>query len=321
MGQTTEVLPADPEGIAKAAALIRGGALVAFPTETVYGLGGDATNEQAVTAIFVAKGRPAANPLIMHFAATKAAHVEAVFDARAEALAAAFWPGALTLVLRRRVNSAISARACAGLDTLAARVPSHPIARELLTQTGRPVAAPSANPSGRVSPTTATHVAEGLGGRIAAILDGGACTIGIESTVVDLSEDAARLLRPGAVSADEIEAVIGPLAEPDENTRRPRSPGLMGRHYAPNRPLRLNAVEVKPGEALLAFGHALPAGTAAATLNLSPRGDLGEAGANLFTMLRELDKPEYAAIAIAPVPETGLGRAINDRLRRAAEGG
>jgi len=299
--------------IERAAALLRAGKLVAFPTETVYGLGGDATNDRAVAAIYAAKGRPRFNPLIVHVpdAASAARLVES--DGREQRLAAKFWPGPLTLVLRRRVNAGVSLLASAGLDTLAVRVPDHPMARALLRAVGRPVAAPSANPSGRISPTTASHVREGLGEAVAMILDGGACRVGLESTVVDLTRGEAVLLRPGGVTREEIEAVIGPLevaAEDDEDA--PRSPGRLAAHYAPALPLRMDASAAHPGEALLGFG-----GTEGAASDLSPSGDLVEAAANLFAMLRALDHAPYTGIAVAPVPERGLGLAINDRLRRA----
>ncbi len=310
----TRILPATPDGIAEAAALIREGRPVAFPTETVYGLGADATDDKAVAAVFAAKDRPRFNPLIVHFAEAAAAAEAVDFDGRAKELARAFWPGALTLVLPRRAGCAVSLLVSAGLDTLAVRVPSHPVARSLLRAAGRPVAAPSANRAGLLSPTTAAHVAESLGGGCAAIVDGGSCPVGIESTVVDLSRGTAAVLRPGGVPAEDIEAVVGPLAAPEAGGKRPRSPGMLERHYAPRLPLRLNATEARPGEALLAFGP----GALGAALNLSPGGDVEEAAANLFAMMRALDRPEFRAIAVMPIPEGGLGRAINDRLRRAS---
>lgn len=312
-----DIRPPAPEAIAEAAHLIRAGRLVAFPTETVYGLGADATDDAAVARIFEAKARPSFNPLIVHFASAEAARRVAVFDDRAEALARALWPGALTLVLAARPDSAVSRLATAGLDTVAVRVPSHPVANRLLTLVARPVAAPSANPSGAVSPTEARHVAESLGERVAMVLDGGPCPIGLESTVVDLGHGAARLLRPGGVAVEDVEAVVGRLARVGAG-ERVRSPGLLGRHYAPTVPLRANATHVRPGEALLAFGATPPTGTPVQTLNLSPSGDLREAAANFFAMLRALDRSEHAAIAVAPIPERGLGLAINDRLRRAS---
>jgi len=311
-----------PETIARAAEIVRSGGLVAFPTETVYGLGADATSDKAVAAVFAAKARPRFNPLIIHFPDLAAAAAAAVFDARALTLARRFWPGPLTLVLPRRADCPVSLLACAGLETIAVRVPADDVAQALLVAAKRPLAAPSANPSGSVSPTTAAHVAEALGGKIALVLDGGPSRIGIESTVVDLSGQEARILRPGGVARADIEAVLGPLAPgPAGDSAQPRSPGLALQHYAPSRPLRLDAESgpERPAEALLAFGAHPPPGYAAVR-NLSPAGDVVEAAANLFAMLRELDRPEYAQIAVMPVPESGLGEAINDRLRRAAGG-
>ena len=310
----TRIFPATADAIAEAAALIRQGRLVAFPTETVYGLGADATNDNAVAAVFAAKDRPRFNPLIVHFAETAAAAEAGDFDGRATDLARAFWPGALTLVLPRRAGCAVSLLVSAGLDTLAVRVPSHPVARSLLRAAGCPVAAPSANRAGLLSPTTAAHVAESLGGACAAIVDGGPCPVGVESTVVALGGGSAAVLRPGGVPVEDIEAVVGPLAAAEAAGKRPKSPGMLERHYAPGLPLRLNAVEARPGEALLAFGPGAPG----AALNLSPGGDVEEAAANLFAMIRALDRPRFQAIAVMPIPEEGLGRAINDRLRRAA---
>ncbi|MFZ0694864.1 MAG: L-threonylcarbamoyladenylate synthase [Alphaproteobacteria bacterium] len=327
------IVPANPKTIAQAAALIRDGKLVAFPTETVYGLGADATNGEAVAAIFAAKGRPRFNPLIVHFSDTDSAALAARFDERAQRLAKRFWPGALTLVLPRSEDCPVSRLACAGLDTIAVRVPGHETALALLTETGRPLAAPSANISGAVSPTTAAHVETGLGPKIALILDDGPCRIGVESTVLDLSEETPQLLRPGGVTRAEIESVIGKLpseapgAESDEAgfggaaaTEKPRSPGLAGRHYAPSVPLRLNAAAgpVRADEALLAFGANPPPGYKT-MLNLSAAGDLAEAAANLFAMLRKLDTGGFGSIAVMPIPGNGLGEAINDRLRRAAD--
>ena len=309
-----------PPHMAEAAAILGDGGLVAFPTETVYGLGGDATNRAAVAAIFVAKGRPRNNPLIIHFADSERALGQVEPDPRARALAARFWPGGLTLVLRRRTHSPISPLACAGLPTVAIRVPRHPVAAALLDAAGRPLAAPSANRFAAVSPTTARHVAESLGGSVALILDGGRCGIGVESSVLDLSQGPPRLLRPGAVPAEAIEAVIGPIVRPgaeDSAGDAPRSPGLMARHYAPELPIRLDATTVRGGEALLAFGPTPPAG-AAETLNLSPAGDLEEAAHNLYSMLRRADNSRFRGIAVMAIPEAGLGLAINDRLRRAA---
>lgn len=309
------LLPASE--VDEAARLLRQGALVAFPTETVYGLGGDATNDRAVAAIFEAKGRPRFNPLITHVADLAVARRLAAFDARAERVAARFWPGPLSLVLPRAPRSPISLLASAGLDTLAIRVPAHPLAQALLRAADRPLAAPSANRSGRVSATTGTHVQDELGGIIAAILDGGPCQVGIESTVLDLSAAAPALLRPGGVPLEALETVLGPLLQAVEAGATPRSPGMLSSHYAPSLPLRLNASEARPGEALLAFGPAAPPGFAE-TRSLSPAGDLAEAAANLFALLRALDRPAFTGIAVMPIPERGLGLAINDRLRRAA---
>lgn len=312
--------------VGEAAALLRAGELVAFPTETVYGLGGDARDGRVVAAIFSAKGRPEFNPLICHFADADAAFAEVVADDRARALAARFWPGPLTLVLPRRPGCRVDLLAGAGLDTLAVRVPGHPLALELLRQVGRPVAAPSANRSGQVSPTTAAHVLKGLSGRIAAVLDGGACAVGVESTVLDLSSHGAALLRPGGVTAEAIEAAIGPVGRPvplaaAAATRNLRSPGMLLSHYAPSLPVRLGATEVAAAEALLAFGPR-PLPGAGALWNLSPGGDLAEAAARLFAGLRWLDaegrRLGLSRIAVMAVPEAGLGAAINDRLARAA---
>lgn len=309
----------------EAAALLRAGGLVAFGTETVYGLGADATNGQAVARIFAAKGRPHFNPLICHFADAGAAFEHVVAGARAERLAEALWPGPLTLVLPRRAGSPIDLLAGAGLDTLAVRVPAHEGARTLLRAVGRPVAAPSANRSGSVSPTTAAHVLVDLGGRIDAVLDSGPSSVGLESTVLDLSGSTAVVLRPGGVPVGVLEELIGRVGRriapsPAEAARGLRSPGLMVSHYAPVLPVRLNAVSVEADEALLAFGEALPG--AGLAWNLSERGDLVEAAARLFAGLRWLDAEGrrfgLVGIAVGPVPGFGLGEAINDRLERAA---
>ncbi len=323
----TRLLPANAAGIAEAARLLREGELVAFGTETVFGLGADATNDRAVAGIFAAKGRPHFNPLICHYPTAEAvfAHVEA--DERARALAEAFWPGPLTLVLPRRVTCPVALLAGAGLETLAVRVPAHDQALALLRETGRPVAAPSANRSGQVSPTTAAHVLEGLGGRIAAVLDGAACPVGVESSVLDLTgpkgTGGAVLLRPGGLPRAAIEAVIGRVGTgitpaQAEAARGLRSPGLLVSHYAPGLPVRLDATQVGPDEALLAFGPPLPG--SATTFQLSKTGDLTEAAARLFAGLRELDAGGQGlrAIAVMPIPVEGLGEAINDRLQRAA---
>lgn len=324
-GRTTERLAADAHGMARAAELLRAGALVAFATETVYGLGADATNAQAVARIFAAKGRPRFNPLICHYPDAASAWADVVPDARALRLAARFWPGPLTLVLPRRADSAVAALAGAGLDSLGVRVPAPAAARALLAAVGRPVAAPSANRSGRISPTSAAHVAAELEGRIDAILDGGPCAVGLESTVLDLSDAAGPplLLRPGAVSLAALEAEIGPVRRPDAaagDAAAPRGPGMLRSHYAPRLSLRLDAESVGADEALLAFGVPLPG--AGAVYQLSAAGNLEEAAARLFAGLRELDDVGaargLARIAVQRVPEDGLGAAINDRLSRAA---
>jgi L-threonylcarbamoyladenylate synthase len=305
---------ASRSSIAEGARLLRGGGLVAFPTETVYGLGGDATDGKAVARIFAAKGRPSFNPLIVHVAAKDWVEALAETDTRFEKLAAAFWPGPLTLVLRRRADCAASELVSAGLDSIAVRMPDHPVAQELLRAVGRPLAAPSANASGTVSPTLARHVADSLGAKVELILDGGPCRVGLESAVLDLTGQAATLLRPGTITAEQIAAVIGPVNISHGDPAAPKSPGQLASHYAPALPLRLNATAAAPREALLGFGA-----NPAATLNLSPRGDLVEAAANLFAMLRALDDAaKFQAIAVMPIPAAGIGLAINDRLTRAA---
>lgn len=316
----TERLPADTAGIARAASLLAAGALVAFGTETVYGLGADATNAAAVAAVFAAKGRPHFNPLIAHYpdASAAFAHVEATDIALQ--LAAAFWPGPLTMVLPRRVTCPVALLAGAGLETLAVRVPASPAAQALLAAVGRPIAAPSANRSGQVSPTTADHVLAGLAGRIAAVLDSGPCPVGVESTVLDLT-GRPFLLRPGGVPREAIEALIGPIQTgiPHAAAQAPRtlrSPGLLVSHYAPTLPVRLEAETVAADEALLAFGPPLTG--AGVTYQLSANTDLAEAAARLFDGLRQLDTSGLAGIAVMPIPSTGLGLAINDRLQRAA---
>jgi L-threonylcarbamoyladenylate synthase len=312
------ILPATEAAIAQAAAHLRAGRLVAFPTETVYGLGADATNDRAVAGIFAAKGRPSFNPLIVHVAARAMAEGLVTFNDTARRLADAFWPGPLTLVLPRSVDCPVSLLASAGLDTLAVRMPAHPVARGLITAAGRPLAAPSANPSGQLSPTRAAHVAEGLSGRVAMILDGGACGVGLESSVVAVTDSGAHLLRPGGVPRHEIEKVVA-LTDGESEPDAPRSPGQLESHYAPRAPLRLDVQNVRADEALLAFGPA-PLQGAKETLNLSARGDLVEAAANLFAHLHALDRADISAIAVMPVPRDGLGEAINDRLTRAAKG-
>lgn len=306
--------------LAEAARLIRAGELVAFPTETVYGLGADATNERAVAKIFEAKGRPHFNPLISHVLDAAEARRFVEWSETADKAAAAFWPGPLTLVLPRSKGSTIALLTTAGLDSVAIRAPAHPMALDLIRAAGCPIAAPSANRSGAVSPTRAEHVAESLGARVSLILDGGPCMVGVESTVLDLTGEIPTLLRPGGATREAIEAVIGPIALsqalPTGDAAR-KSPGQLESHYAPSRPVRLAAASVQPDEGLLAFGSS-PLPGARLTFNLSPSGDLTEAAANLFAQLRALDRPEIARIAVMPIPQTGLGLAINDRLRRAA---
>jgi L-threonylcarbamoyladenylate synthase len=309
------ILPASPSAIAHGARLLRAGQLVAFPTETVYGLGADATNERAVAEIFAIKGRPRLNPLIIHVSGLEEAESLAIFDVRARRIAAQFWPGPLSLVLPRRGDSGLSLLASAGLDTVAIRAPAHPVAQALLHAAGRPIAAPSANRSGRISPTEAAHVAAELGNRVALVLDGGRTRVGVESTVLDLTGETPALLRPGGVTLEALTEFLGPIAMPTAGPAR--SPGMLASHYAPSLPLRLDATDARPGEALLAFGPSAPPGFAEVAW-LSRTGDLAEAAANLFSLLRQLDRAPFTGIAVAPIPEHGLGRAINDRLRRAA---
>jgi L-threonylcarbamoyladenylate synthase len=306
------VRPADGAAIADAARILRDGGLVAFPTETVYGLGADATNGHAVARVFEVKGRPHFNPLIVHVRDRDDAERHAVFNPLARMLADAFWPGALTLVLPRAKDCRLSELVSAGLETVALRVPSHPVAAAVIAAAGRPLAAPSANPSGRITATTAAHVAQDLGPRIDLILDGGATPLGLESAVVGFDGARAVLLRTGAIPRDRLEAVAGPLATAADS--KVQSPGQLASHYAPRATLRLDANDVGRGETLLGFGPDAPP----ATLNLSPAGDLREAAANLFAMLHELDARGASAIAVMPIPRTGLGEAINDRLARAA---
>jgi L-threonylcarbamoyladenylate synthase len=306
---------AEDGAIAEAARLLRGGGLVAFPTETVYGLGADASNGRVVARIFEAKGRPRFNPLIVHVTSLAEAQRHARFGAAALKLAQAFWPGPLTLVLPRATDCRLSELVSAGLDTVALRVPAHPVAAKLLAASGVPVAAPSANASGRITATTAQHVAQSLGGKADLILDGGAAPLGLESTVIGFDGDQPVLLRAGAIARGEIEAVAGPLAAAQSG--KVQSPGQLASHYAPRAALRLDAMTVKPDEALLAFGPLTPSGARVA-LNLSVAGDLKEAAANLFAMLHTLDASGARSIAVMPVPDSGLGEAINDRLRRAA---
>ncbi len=306
--------------IAVAAEALLHGELAAMPTETVYGLAADAGNAQAVGAIFLAKGRPRFNPLIVHVASVAAARGIGALNGDAARLAEAFWPGPLSLVVPKVAGAAIADIVTAGLDTIAIRVPSHPIAQALLAAVDRPLAAPSANRSGRPSPTTAAHVLADLGDRVGVILDAGPAPIGLESTVVGFAGGEVTLLRAGGVARADIEAVLGRrLAAPVLDPSSPLAPGMLSSHYAPEAALRLSVTEVRPGEALIAFGDAALKGAdrAVATINLSPSGDVVEAAGHFFAALRELDR-KADAIAVAPIPEEGLGEAINDRLRRAA---
>jgi L-threonylcarbamoyladenylate synthase len=312
------IVKASDEAIAAAAAHLQAGRLVAFPTETVYGLGADATNGEAVAAIFATKGRPRFNPLIVHVADAGQAGEHAQLTVLARRLIDAFWPGPLTLVLEKQPQSPLSDLVTGGLTTIAVRAPDHPVARALLQATGRPLAAPSANRSGRISPTQAAHVLTDLGGDVAMILDGGPTAYGLESTIVDARGAVPVLLRPGAVAAETIETVLGCLlVRATTDRERPNAPGQLASHYAPHARVRLGAVDVRAGEALLAFGGNVPA-TDGPVINLSPAGDLTEAAANLFAALRALDAGDAETIAVMPIPEAGLGEAINDRLRRAA---
>jgi L-threonylcarbamoyladenylate synthase len=307
----TETLLPTPDGLARAAAFLQGGELVAFPTETVYGLGGDARADLAVARIFDAKSRPRFNPLIVHVPGLDAARDIAVFSDTALDVAFAFWPGPLTLVLPIKPGARLSSLVTADLPSVAIRVPAHPVGQALLQAFGGPLAAPSANPSGRISPTRAGHVMDGLSGRIAAVLDGGACAVGVESTILGLI-GAPTLLRPGGIPVEALEAMFGHALPTVGDAAKPNAPGQLASHYAPNARLRLNVIAPEPHEIIIGFGPA--------ALTLSASRDLVEAAANLFHMLREADRlagPD-GSIAVAPIPETGLGRAINDRLRRAA---
>jgi L-threonylcarbamoyladenylate synthase len=321
----TETLNRTDRDIGRAAVLLAQGELVAFGTETVYGLGADARNAKAVAAIFDAKGRPHFNPLICHYETEEAAFADVEESDTARRLADMFWPGPLTMVLPRRVTCPVALLAGAGLETLAVRVPAHPVATRLLRALGRPIAAPSANRSGGISPTSVAHVLDGLEGRIAAVIDSGTCRVGLESTVIDLTGPVPFLLRPGGVNLESLEAAIGPVRRgitpgQAEATRTLRSPGMLVSHYAPKLPLRVDATSVLPGEALLAFG--LPLAGAKLMFQLSAERNLNEAAAQLFEALHWLDAkaPEAGLrrIAVMKIPETGLGLAINDRLTRAA---
>ncbi len=307
----TKLLLPDDTGLAHACDLLAAGALVAFPTETVYGLGADARDDMAVARIFDAKGRPHFNPLIVHVASTERAQHFVQWSPMADRLARAFWPGPLTLVLPLKQGHGLSPLVTAGLDTLALRVPAHPLAAELLNRYGGPLAAPSANPSGRISPTTADHVRDGLHGRIEAILDGGPCTVGVESTILGLADNTPTLLRPGGIAAEDIEQVLNTPLRLHSDTDTLTAPGQMASHYAPDARVRLNATQADKNELLLGFGHM------ECDQNLSESGNLTEAAANLFRALHDLDN-QSKPIAVAPIPDIGLGRAINDRLRRAA---
>lgn len=296
--------------IEKAAALLRAGKLVAFPTETVYGLGADATDDHAVAAIFEAKGRPSFNPLIIHLPDRETAESLVDFDPLSRSLADALWPGPFTLVLPRKADSPVSLLASAGLETLAVRVPAHDLAHQLLAKTGKPIAAPSANPSGKISPTTAAHVRDGLGDKLAMILDGGPAVHGLESTVVAVRNGDIHLLRPGSITRDMLEK-FGPVISDQPDPEAPSSPGQLLSHYAPDKPIRLNADQFNDDEAALTFGAPGP-------FALSDAGDLTEAAANLFRQLRAADASPLPRIAVSPIPHQGLGEAINDRLKRAA---
>jgi L-threonylcarbamoyladenylate synthase len=326
VGLKTQILPTGVAAVAAAARSLAAGGLVAFPTETVYGLGADATNPAAIARLYQAKGRPAFNPLIAHVGELSAARQIARFDATALALAEAFWPGPLTLVLPKTPDCAVADLATAGLDTVAIRIPAHPVARDILRVFGGPVVAPSANLSGHVSPTTAAHVQSDLAGRIDLIVDGGAVAVGVESTIVGCFLEPM-LLRPGGVPRADIERLLGralvqPPEDADSDNGQPLAPGMLASHYAPRTKVRLDAVALQPGEALLAFGLGAISGIDAAStvMNLSERGDLAEAAANLFGYLRTLDTKGAHTIAVMPIPHDGLGEAINDRLRRAAVG-
>ncbi|PJE31816.1 translation factor SUA5 [Pseudooceanicola antarcticus] len=309
---TTLRLGSDSASLDRAAKLLRAGQLVAMPTETVYGLAGDAGSDAAVEAIYAAKGRPSHNPLIAHVGSMQMAESLAEFPPEALALAAAFWPGPLTLVLPRRAGAAVAQRVTAGLPTLALRMPAHPVARALINSFGGPLAAPSANPSGRISPTEPAHVLAGLDGRIGAVVDGGACSVGLESTILAVASDGrVRLLRPGSIGAEEIFSATGLILSENDQAGI-EAPGQMLSHYAPRGAVRLDVTTPAPDETLLGFG---PVET---PYNLSPAGELAEAAARLFALLHQMDQDGVERIAVSPIPETGIGRAINDRLRRAA---
>lgn len=308
----TEHLKADDAGVARAADLLRAGALCAFPTETVYGLGGDARSDLAVARIFKAKGRPRFNPLIVHLPDTRHAFDLAEATPAARALAAAFWPGPMTLVLPLKPDAGLSPLVTAGHDTVALRVPDQALARRLLREAGVPVAAPSANRSGKVSPTRADHVLAGLAGRIEAVLDGGPCSVGVESSILAVADDTVTLLRPGGLPVEAVERLLGQPVLRDLSPDTVIAPGQLSSHYAPEAAVRLNVTTPEPDEVFLGFGPV------EADINLSPAGDLTEAAANLFHALRRLDEMGARRIAVSAIPDTGLGLAINDRLSRAA---
>ena len=313
---TARILAPDPQGVAEAARLIRAGGLVAFATETVYGLGADATSPEAVAKIYAAKGRPSFNPLIAHVTGLDAARREGGFSEVAERLAKAFWPGPLTLVLPLAQDASVCELARAGLASVALRAPDHALAQAMLAAVGHPVAGPSANRSGRVSPVTAAHVLEDLGDRIDAVLDAGSTPVGLESTIVACLDGPPVLLRPGGLPRERIEALVGPLAAPVSG--KVEAPGMLASHYAPRARLRLDATELRAGEAGLDFAGRFGRPAATPIVDLSARGDLVEAAARLYFSLRELDASGCAAIAVAPIPKGGLGEAISDRLSRAA---
>lgn len=301
------------ERIKQAVAILKNGGLVAFPTETVYGLGADATNDKATASIYEKKGRPSFNPLIAHVDNADMAEKYVKITPLAKKLMNAFWPGPLTLVLKRKPKCAVSLLASAGLDTLAVRCPNNPIALQLIHDFGKPIVAPSANKSGRISPTTAGHILQDYGADAPFILDGGPCQVGVESTVLLCDDDKVAVLRYGGLAIEQVEDLIGPVIRPERDEDAPHSPGQMKSHYAPHLPLRMNAIEAFEGEALLGFGYAPNA-----VLNLSESEDLTEAAANLFSMMHQLDNSKYSGIAVMPVPMQGLGLAINDRLKRAS---
>lgn len=319
MSSANPIIAADAASVTKAAEFLRAGKLVAFPTETVYGLGADATNDRAVAAIYAAKGRPDFNPLIVHVAEASALDDLVEWNETARLLASHFWPGPLTLVLPRKKSCPVSLLVSAGMDTLAVRIPSHPVALQLLREVGKPIAAPSANASGKLSPTTPLHVAESLGDKVDLILAGGRSQVGVESTVLNLTSPRPIILRPGGITKEQLEKLLGSVDEAQSTTEQTLlSPGMLASHYAPHLPLRLNADAAGVDEGLLTFGPDFSVKGGAVRLNLSEAGDLNEAAANLFAMLRQLDQPHLSGIAVVPIPNIGLGVAINDRLKRAS---